>query len=343
MRRRIWGSERSCAAALLCAGLIITEVAIAPPPARAFTIDPTNTNDTPQDPADDLLAAARWSNVPGSLALQGVRGLGGGIEYAIAADFCATLIPQFIDEPKPTCGQLRDAVRRAFDHWRNGHLVLRFVDASDRLRAELPPPDVRSPQRDFGAEIDLFALAPDAFPRVRGLGAVTGAWTVRTNPVGTNGRLLPGVTITSADIILNARSCYHLDPGLAGRRCNHFESLVLHEIGHALDLHHPNENVHRNFDTDSDPYNVIPIDCAVPTRGLLLSRHIDERAVMNRGLGEAMPVVFGLTNDDLGGRNFHYPNCPSGRAPGGTADGLVAGFILLTLAGRGRRPAAAPL
>jgi len=44
--------------------------------------------------------------------VQGVRGLGGGIEYAIAADFCATLTPQFLDDPKPTCAQLRDAVRR---------------------------------------------------------------------------------------------------------------------------------------------------------------------------------------------------------------------------------------
>jgi len=274
--------------------------------------------------------------------VQGVRGLGGGIEYAIAADFCATLIPQFLDDPKPTCAQLRDAVRRAFDRWSSGHPVLRFVEVSDRVPPQLPPPEARDPWRGFGAEIDLFAISADAFPRVRGLGAVTGYWALVASPTGTNGRSLSGVSITSADIVLNARSCFHLDPGLSGRRCNHFESLVLHEIGHALDLHHPSENAHRNFDSDGDPYNVIPIDCPVPTRGLLLSRSIDERAVMNRGLGEAMPVIFGLSNDDLGGRNFHYPICPSGRAAGGFADGLAAGFLLLAVALRDRRPTAPP-
>ncbi len=296
--------------AVLLAGGVILFLSVAP--ARAFVTDPTLTNNTPGDPSDDLLAAARWSNVPGSLLDRGARGLGGGLEYALAADFCPVLSARFLDVPPPTCAQLRDAVRRAFERWTTRHPVLRFVDVTERMSAQLPPPDSRKPWRGFGAEIDLLALSPEAYPRVRGLGAWTSFWYLFTPPVGTNGRPLPGGTVTSADIVFNASTCYHLDPGLAGRGCNHFESLLLHEIGHALDLHHPSENVSRNFDSDADPYNLIPIDCLVPTRGLRLSPHIDPRAVMNRGVGEPMPVVFVLTNDDLGGRDFHYPICPGG-------------------------------
>ncbi|HEV8339367.1 MAG TPA: hypothetical protein VGR25_06890 [bacterium] len=285
-----------------------------PVPASAFVTDPALTNHTPHDHSDDLTAAARWSNVPGSLALNGVRGLGGGIEYALAADFCAALIPHFIDTPRPSCAHLEEALRRAMDRWAGAHPILRFTGTQGRIAAQLPPADTREPWQGFGAEIDFFALDPEAYPRVSGLGAWTVPYVLFASPLGTNGRMLPGSTITSVDIIFNARSCYHLDPGLAGRGCNHFESLALHEVGHALDLHHPSQHRTRNFDSDANPLNLIPIDCQDPTRGLHLSPFIEERAVMNRGLGEPMPVVFALTNDDLGGRNFHYPICPSGKS-----------------------------
>lgn len=254
--------------------------------------------------------------MPGSLALHGVRGLGGGIEYALAPDFCAAILRRVVDVPRPGCIQLEEALRRAMDRWVSGHPVLRFANVTGRVAAQLPPPDARDPWRGFGAEIDFFALEPEAYPRVGGLGAWTTLYALFVAPTGTTGRPLRGATITSVDIVFNLRSCYHLDPSLAGNGCNHFESLALHEVGHALDLHHPGQHRDRNFDSDTNPLNPIPIDCQDPTRGLRPSPFIDERAVMNRGLGEAMPVIFALTNDDLGGRNFHYPICPGARAPG---------------------------
>jgi len=304
--------------------------ALMPEQAIAFVTDPSLTNLTPHDPSDDLAAAARWSNVPGSLALHGVRGLGGGIEYALAADFCAALIPRFIDTRRPSCAQLEEALRRAMERWAGAHPILRFTGVNGRIAAQLPPAEAREPWQGFGAEIDFFALDPEVYPKVGGLGAWTVPYVLFITPLGTNGRMLPGSTITSVDIIFNARSCYYLDPGLAGGRCNHFESLALHEVGHALDLHHPSQHRARNFDSDANPLNAIPIDCQDPSRGLRLSPLIEERAVMNRGLGEPMPVIFALTNDDLGGRNFHYPICPGARTPAGRA---LAGALSRTLRG----------
>jgi len=286
-----------------------------PEEALGFTLDDALTNGTPDDPSDDLLDAARWSDVPGSLVEEGVRGLGGGLEYSIASDFCTRLIPRFIDFPKPSCDELREAIRRAFDRWAAGHPVLTFTDVSARINPMLPPVGHSRPWEGFGAEIDLFALSPAEYPKVRNLGAYTSFWYLYADPLGTNGRELPGNTLTSADIVFNTSVCYHLSPALAGRGCNHFESLVLHEIGHALALDHPNEFPHRNFDTDNDPTNEIPIDCVDPTKGLKLSAKIDSNAVMNSSLGRPQPVRLELTNDDLGGRNFLYPICEEAEEP----------------------------
>jgi len=325
-------------------GLVMwTGRGVAPQIASAFTIDDALTHGTPADPSDDLLDAARWTNVPGSLVGEGVRGLGGGIEYAIAPDLCPKLLPRFIDRPAPICDQVLGAIRQAFDRWGQGHPVLRFVDVSGRIRAQIPPQGVRDPWRGFGAEIDLLAFSPREYPSLGRFGSYTAFWYVFRAPMGTNGRVLPGNTLTSADIVLSTETCYNLDPALAGRGCNHFESLVLHEIGHALALDHPNEFRHRNFDSDGDPTNEIPIDCQDPTRGLRLSPNIDPNAVMNSSLGRPEPIHPALTNDDLGGRNFLYPICPGGQAPATDRLGAWAATGVLAAAIRWRRrPPSAP-
>ena len=274
-----------------------------------FTIDKGLTNNTPTDPTDDLLDAARWTNLPETFAEQGVRGLGGGLEYSISAEFCARIIPSFIDHP--SCGQLRQSVQQSFDLWAEGHPVLRFVEISDRVKPELPPLGVSDPWRGFGAEIDLFALSPEEYPNVSGFGAWTQFWYLFADPIGTRGLVLPGNTLTSVDLVFNSEACFHHDPNQASKGCNHFGSLLLAEIGHALGLDHPNEFNGRNFDSDSDPANSIPIDCQSPTQGLIISPLVDPQAVMNSGLGKPQHVQMQLTPDDLGGRNFLYPICPA--------------------------------
>lgn len=286
-------------------GLIL---ATAPEPVGAFALSEELTNGTPY-PRDDLEDAARWSNTSGSLVADKKRGLGGGVEYAVAEDFCEVLLPRFIDDPKPQCADLLSAIARAFESWSDGHPVLKFTDVSGAVAPELPPRGAPDPRRGYGAEIDILAREPSGFPRPGPFGAQTQFYYVQADPVGTGGRPLPGNTLTSADIVLNPTKCFYLDPVLERSTCNHFETLVLHEIGVSLGLGQPDADARRNWDNDVHPENPVVIDCKEPTQGLRPSRRFDPNAVMISSKGLAQRSLPGLANDDIGGRDFLYPPC----------------------------------
>ena len=277
-------------------------------PAAGFVLDDTLTNNTPDYLADDLQGAARWSNIPGSV-VSNVRGLGEGLEYAIAPQFCDQIIPLFEDRQPPTCSQIRTEIQKAFAQWGQNHALLKFTNVSSSLTAQLPPEGTPDPWRGFGAEIDLFVLSPRAYPLVADFGARTSFWYTDQQPIGVQGRPLPGKTITNADIVFNNQSCYFLDAQTPIQECNHFESLLIHEVGHALALDHPNQFPQRNFDTDNIAGNAISIDCQNPTKTLALFTNHDPQAIMNSSLGQAATVQPQLSPDDLGGRDFLYPIC----------------------------------
>lgn len=277
-------------------------------PAFGFVTDNALTNNTPNNFADDLQDAARWSNVPGSV-LSNVRGLGEGLEYAIASDFCSQIIPLFQDPQPPTCAQIEAEIQKALDHWGDNHPVLKFTPVTNSLAAQIPPDGAREPWRGFGAEIDLFVRSPEDYPLVTNFGAYTSFWFTNEAPIGMQEQPVPGKTITSADIVFNNRSCYFFDTQTPISGCNHFESLLIHEVGHALALDHPNEFPQRNFDTDKIPGNSMTIDCQQPTKTLKLVSQIDSAAIMNSSLGDAAEPLPKLSPDDLGGRNFLYPLC----------------------------------
>lgn len=296
-----WGVGQSLISfvAILLIGLVIAGSTTA----FAFTVHLDGTNGTADIPGDDMFAPNRWSYIPGSFVDTFVRGLDGGIEYSIAEDFCRRLIRRFVDQPRPDCAQLRKAVKSAFDRWSEEHPHLRFVDVSHVVRTTIESP--------AGAEVDLFARHWAEYPKVRSSAAVTSWWTDDENPIGTNGQVLPGKRLLGSDIVFNSGFdvCYYYAIPIPLEDCNHFESLVLHEIGHTLGLFHSYQSKFRNFDTDDNPVNKMEIQCAEPTRALQVSWNIDEYAVMNVGTSEATPIIRRLRNDDIGGRNFLYPIC----------------------------------
>ena len=299
--------RRTVPISLLIAGLaILAFVAYTARPVSGFAINSSLTNGTETDRSDDLLDAARWSDLPGSYVDDGVRGLGGGLEYAVSEEFCAKIIPQFVDNP--TCEEIRDSIQQGFDTWSLEHPLLRFEDVSDSVQAALPPSGADAPWRGYGAEIDLFALTPKEYTNVKGYGAWTQFWYKYRDPLGTNGQILSGNSMTSADIVFNSQACYFLDPALDVEGCNNFGFLLVHETGHVFGLDHVGYEDTAFFDTDYDPSNSIEIDCESPHNGLKLSPNSNSKSVMNLGLWEGETEIE-LSADDVGALQFLYPVC----------------------------------
>ena len=287
--------------------LVIAVAVLAAKPVSAFSLGPIFDNGTPSDKSDDLLDAPRWSDLPGSYVEDGVRGLGGGLEYSISAEFCANLIPQFVDSP--SCEEIRHSVQQTFDIWAKGHIKIRFEDVSDRVETELPPASVNDPWNGYGAEIDLLALSPDEYASVDGYGAWTQFWYLFADPMGTNGQILPGNSLTAADIVMNSEACFYLDRAMAVDGCNDFGFLLLHEIGHVFGLGHSSDAGNGYFDTDFDPLNPMLIDCESPHEGLVLSTFINPNSVMNLDRWEQVQTRMELSTDEIGALRFLYPFC----------------------------------
>ncbi len=113
--------------------VILALVLLLSSPANGFVLDDNLDNGTAKVYSDDLLDAARWTYGTQSLVKQGERGLGGGLEYAIASNFCRRLIPRFIDQPKPSCSRLETVIQQAFDQWSANHPRLKFVNVSNQI------------------------------------------------------------------------------------------------------------------------------------------------------------------------------------------------------------------
>ena len=265
--------------------------------ASAFS---TFTNVVGSTVQETLASAPRWSSL---------SGLTDGIQVGVQSDFAAALN---LAPGQPSL--VEERVRNAFGAWENSALQFDLINSTDVAEGT-----------SAGFEIDLFAVQSShaifAGTNFFGFASVDSSSFSNSRPL-TNGQTTPGYSITGADIYLNIDNFAFLAPHFGQNTLLDIMTRVLiHEIGHAIGLGHPNSDnpfgAQPNYDTDTDPLNEMSIDPSNPFAMLAVSNFRDHQAIMSNGPCGIPATAFcaasaftSLQHDDIGGRDTLYPVIP---------------------------------
>lgn len=287
------------------------------------------------DGGGSLNGGSRWNATSNSFSVTNgsvERSLDGGLRFSLSGGSYAAYRDQFVWSTVPTEVEFRTSVLAAFDPWTAHDPVtglttsLFFVEDLGTTATTAIDGNVR-----LGSEIDLFSgnigtgTRGEAFFNAN---TIAGGVTLTSGTTGYD-----GFAINGADITMNNNS--------AVWDLNTFQTILTHEIGHAIGLGDVEDFFGNGFIDDNydpnDPLGTLtnswaslvdPLDPANSTGLSIFSVPNDTNGIDAPGVDILMesniPNTFftngaSLQNDDFGTRQFLYPSLTAVPEPSSVA------------------------